>query len=109
MISNKARGNRDLVYGRPSPRSSLTGGGGRGGGGGISAGYLYSSRQKVITHEDGKQKTHDDFELQPFKISYIAELQLGPVKLYGSLTSKSMFRKGLDQTPYNFGIRLSNW
>ena len=76
--------------------------------GGISAGYLYSSRQKVITHEDGKQKTHDDFELQPFKISYVAELQLGPVTLYGSLASKSMFRKGLDQTPYNFGIRLSN-
>jgi len=76
---------------------------------GISAGYLYSSRQKVITHEDGKQKTHDDFELNPFKISYVGEIQLGPLKLYGSLATKNMFKKGLDQTPYNFGIRLSNW
>lgn len=76
---------------------------------GMSAGYLYSSRQKMITHEDGKQKTHDDFELNAFKISYIGEVQLGPIKLYGSLATQSMFKKGLDQTPYTFGIRLSNW
>ena len=76
---------------------------------GVSAGYLYSSRQKMITAEDGKQKTHDDFYLRPFKISYVAELQLGPVKLYGSLATQSMFEKGLDQTPYNVGVRFSNW
>jgi len=63
----------------------------------------------MITNEDGKQKTHDDFYLRPFKISYVAELQLGPVKLYGSLATQSMFEKGLDQTPYNIGLRLSNW
>lgn len=76
---------------------------------GVSAGYLYSSRQKMITVEDGKQKTHDDMYLRPFKISYVAELQLGPVKLYGSLATQSMFEKGLDQTPYTVGVRLSNW
>jgi hypothetical protein len=76
---------------------------------GVSAGYLYSSRQKMITAEDGKQKTHDDFYLRPFKISYVAELQLGPIKLYGSLATQSMFEKGLDQTPYNIGVRFSNW
>ncbi len=76
---------------------------------GISAGYLYSSRQKVITHQDGKQKTHDDFYLRPFKISYVAELQLGPIKLFGSMATQSMFEKGLDQTPYNFGLRFGNW
>lgn len=76
---------------------------------GVSAGYLYSSRQKMITSEDGKQKTHDDFYLRPFKISYVAELQLGPIKLYGSLATQSMFEKGLDQTPYNIGVRFSNW
>lgn len=76
---------------------------------GVSAGYLYSSRQKMITNEDGKQKTHDDFYLRPFKISYVAELQLGFVKLYGSLATQSMFEKGLDQTPYNLGLRFSNW
>jgi len=76
---------------------------------GISAGYLYSSRQKTITSEDGKQKIRDDFGLEPFKISYVGEIQLGPVKLYGSMATKSMFKKGLDQTPYTFGFRLSNW
>lgn len=76
---------------------------------GVSAGYLYSSRQKTITNEDGKQKIHDDFYLRPFKISYVAELQLGPVKLYGSMATRSMFEKGLDQTPYNIGLRFSNW
>jgi hypothetical protein len=76
---------------------------------GISAGYLYSSRQKMITNEDGKQKIHDDMYLRPFKISYVAELQLGPIKLFGSMATQSMFEKGLDQTPYNIGLRLSNW
>ncbi|GAC1450667.1 MAG: hypothetical protein NVSMB7_13040 [Chitinophagaceae bacterium] len=76
---------------------------------GISAGYLYSSRLKMITAEDGKQKIHNDMYLRPFKISYVAEVQLGPIKLYGSLATQSMFEKGLDQTPYNIGLRLSNW
>lgn len=75
---------------------------------GASAGYLYSSRQKYISPEIGKQKLKDDFDLRPFKLSYIAELQLGPVRLYGSLASQSIFERGLDQTPYNIGIRLSN-
>lgn len=76
---------------------------------GISAGYLLWSRQKTVTSEDGKQKTKNDFDLRPFKISYIAELSLGPVKLYGSYALQSMFEKGLNQRPYAVGFRLSNW
>lgn len=76
---------------------------------GASAGYLYSSRQKTVTAANGKQKQKDDFDLRPFKISYIGELHLGPVKLYGSMAAKSMFEKGLDQKPYSVGIRFSNW
>jgi hypothetical protein len=75
---------------------------------GISAGYLYSSRQKTISDEFGKKKTFDDFDLNPWKLSWIAEAQLGPIKLYGSIATKSMFSQGLVQTPYTFGIRLSN-
>lgn len=59
--------------------------------------------------ETGKHKIHDNFDMEPWKISWIAELKLGPVKLYGSLATRSMFQKGLDQTPYTVGIRLSNW
>jgi hypothetical protein len=75
---------------------------------GMSVGYLYSARQKI---KDGGKKTklHDDFNLEKWKISYIAELNLGPVRLYGSMATKNMWEKGLDQTPYNIGIRLSNF
>jgi len=76
---------------------------------GISAGYLYSSRQKFKGGSGDKDKTRGNFDLEPWKISYIAELQFGPVKFYGSYASKSMFEKELDQTPYNVGIRFSNW
>ncbi len=75
---------------------------------GVSAGYRYSSRQKF--KDDGeKVKTHGSFDLEPWKISYIAELQFGPVKFYGSYAAKSMYKNGLDHTPYNMGIRFSNW
>jgi hypothetical protein len=76
---------------------------------GASVGYLYSSRQKFISHQTGKYKVHNDFDLDPWKISWVGELQLGPVKLYGSYAVQSMFTKGLDQIPYTAGIRLSNW
>ena len=75
---------------------------------GASAGYKYSSRQKTKSVRDGKEKVWDDYDLRPWKISYVGELQLGPIKLYGSLATESMFEKGLDQTPYTVGIRLSN-
>lgn len=76
--------------------------------GGVSAGYLYSARQKT-KNGSNKEKTHDDFDLRKFKLSYIGELALGPVKLYGSYAMDNMWDKGLDHTPYNFGLRLSRF
>lgn len=76
--------------------------------GGVSAGYLYSARQKIKLGNDDKTKLHDDFDLNPWKISYIGELALGPVTLYGSYATKNMWKKGLDQVPYNVGIRFSH-
>ncbi len=76
---------------------------------GVSAGYRYSSRQKFKGGPGDKYKVHDDFDLRDWKIAYIGEVQLGPVKLYGSYATESMFDKGLDLTPYNVGIRFSNW
>jgi len=75
---------------------------------GASAGFLYSSRQKIKVNGD-KNKMHDDFDLEQWKFSYIAELNLGPVRLYGSYAMHNMWEKGLDQTPYNVGIRFSHW
>jgi hypothetical protein len=75
---------------------------------GVSAGFLYSARQKV--KEGGNvDKTKGTFDLRKWKLSYVAEITLGPVRLYGSYAFKSMFEKGLDMTPYNVGFRFSNW
>lgn len=75
---------------------------------GVSAGWLYSARQK--TKKDGDvEKVKSDFDMRKWKLSYIGELSLGPVKIYGSYAFQSMFEKGLDLTPYNVGLRFSNW
>jgi hypothetical protein len=76
---------------------------------GVSFGYKYSSRQKVKSSQTGKQKTHDDFDLEAWKISYVGELNMGWLKLYGSYAARSMFSKGLDMIPYTVGIRFGNW
>ena len=75
---------------------------------GVSAGYMYSARQKVKISDD-KFKVHNDFDLERWKLSYIGEVNLGLVKLYGSYAFQSMWEKGLDQVPYNVGLRFSNW
>jgi outer membrane protein with beta-barrel domain len=75
---------------------------------GVSAGYLYSARYK--TKDGGKiDKVKDDFNLERFKLSYIGEISLGKLKLYGSYAFDNMWEKGLDMTPFNFGFRLGYW
>jgi hypothetical protein len=76
---------------------------------GISAGYLYGQRNKQISPQRGKQKNKGDYDLEQFKLSYIAEIGLGPVRLYGSYSPASIFKNKLDMRPYTLGIRLSNW
>ncbi|MCH5600599.1 outer membrane beta-barrel protein [Niabella ginsengisoli] len=73
---------------------------------GISAGYLYSARNKFVNSDDGKIKTRGDFDMRPWKLSYIAEVNLGVIRLYGSYAFKGMYLRGLDIRPYNFGIRI---
>ncbi|MDE3182710.1 MAG: outer membrane beta-barrel protein [Bacteroidota bacterium] len=77
--------------------------------GGVSMGYLYSSRNKQKSSARGKEKNRGDFDLEKWKFSYVGELGLGPVHLYGSYSPKSIFKKDLNFTPYNVGIRFSNW
>ena len=76
---------------------------------GVSVGYLYSSRNKQISDERGKHKNRGDYDVQKWKFAYIAELGLGPARLYGSYSPKSLFENGFDMRPYSVGIRLSNW
>jgi Outer membrane protein beta-barrel domain len=76
--------------------------------GGVSAGYLYSSRYKSKEGGDA-DKLKSNFDLEKFKLSYVGEIAMGPVRLYGSYAMKNMWEKGLDMTPYNIGFRFSNW
>lgn len=76
---------------------------------GVSAGYLYSQRNKQDSDERGKRKNRGEYGLEKFKISYIGELGLGPVRLYGSYSSKSIYENSLDMRPYTVGLRFSNW
>ena len=77
--------------------------------GGVSMGYLYSSRNKQKSDERGKHKNRGDYDLEKWKFSYVGELGLGPVTLYGSYSPKSIFKNDLNFMPYNIGIRLGNW
>lgn len=74
---------------------------------GVSGGFLYSARQKQKSDERGKQKEKTDFNLERWKLAYVAELGLGPVKLFGSYAFTPLHRYGVDQYPYNVGIRFS--
>ena len=76
---------------------------------GVSMGYLYSQRNKQKSTERGKLKNKGDYGLERFKFSYVAELAVGAIKVYGSYSPKSMYEGSLDIRPYNFGIRFSNW
>lgn len=76
---------------------------------GVSAGYLYSQRNKQVSDERGKERNKGDYDLEKFKLSYVAELGLGPVRLYGSYSPTSFYSNGLDMKPYTLGVRLSNW
>lgn len=76
---------------------------------GVSMGYLYSSRNKQKSSARGKHKNRGDYDLEKWKFSYIGELGIGPVHLYGSYSPKSIFANDLNFTPYNIGLRFSNW
>jgi hypothetical protein len=76
---------------------------------GVSTGYLYSQRNKQVSNEKGKLKNRGDYNLERFKFSYVAELGLGPVMLYGSYSPKSMYESSLDIRPFNVGFRFSYW
>lgn len=78
---------------------------------GVSAGYKIGSRNKQISDERGKQKEKGDFDLDPWRFAYVAEMGIGPVRLYGSYSINALHAQetGMKQYPYVVGLRLSNW
>lgn len=67
---------------------------------GVSAGYLYSQRNKQVSNERGKLKNRGAYGLERFKFSYVDELGLGPVMLYGSYSPRSIYERSLDIRPF---------
>lgn len=76
---------------------------------GVSAGYLYSSRNKQANDSRGTKTISGDIGINNWRWSYIGELGLGPVRLYGSYSINPLHKDVLKQYPYAFGIRFSNW
>lgn len=76
---------------------------------GISAGYLVGSHTKEVSPERGKQKTKGDLSLEKFRLAYVGELGIGPIRLFGSYSLTKLHENGLEQYPYSLGIRFSNW
>ena len=76
---------------------------------GVSIGYLYSSRNKQISDERGKQKIKGNFGLEPWKFQLVGEVGIGVLKVYGSYAPNSMYKSGPDMRPYNIGLRLGGW
>jgi hypothetical protein len=75
---------------------------------GVSAGYLYSSRNKQRSEARGKETNKGDYDLERFKFSYVGEIGLGRLKLYASYSPNSIFENSLNMRPYNFGFRIGN-
>ncbi|MFT3703632.1 MAG: outer membrane beta-barrel protein [Agriterribacter sp.] len=76
---------------------------------GASASYLYGARNKQRSDDFGKQKVSGDFNLERWKLAYVGELGLGPVRLYGSYSITPLHQYGVDQHPYTVGLRFSSW
>lgn len=76
---------------------------------GVSAGYLYSQRNKQKSDQRGKRINKGDYDMERLKLAYVAELGLGPIRLYGSYSPNSMYKRTLDIRPYTIGLRFSNW
>lgn len=76
---------------------------------GVSAGYRIGGRNKQVSNERGKQKTKGDFDLEQWRLAYIADIGLGRVRIYGSYSINPLHERGLKQYPYAVGVRFSNW
>lgn len=78
---------------------------------GVSAGYLTNSRNKQISGERGKVKYRGDFNFEPWRFAAIAELGLGPIRLYGTYSLNRLQKDitRVEQYPYAVGIRFSSW
>jgi hypothetical protein len=72
---------------------------------GASAGFLYSARFKTKSNGD-VNKTSSDFDLGPFKFSWVGEIGIRGITLYGNFAMNNMWNKALNMKPYSVGFRF---
>jgi hypothetical protein len=75
---------------------------------GLSAGYRMNTHTKQISDEFGKVKNHNDFDIDPWLVSYTGEVGMGPLRIYGSYSINTLFQNA-QHYPYTIGLRFSNW
>jgi hypothetical protein len=74
---------------------------------GVSAGYRMNTHTKQISDERGKVKNHDNFDMDPWLLAYMAEIGIGPIKVYGSYDINPLFQSA-KHYPYTIGLRFSS-
>ena len=75
---------------------------------GVSAGYRMNTHTKQISDKYGKVKNHNGFDLDPWLLSYVGEIGMGPLRIYGSYNINTLFQDA-KHYPYTVGLRFSNW
>jgi len=77
--------------------------------GGVFGGFLLNARTKLVTQEDKKIKTEDDFQLNNFRYGLCFLAGYGDFNLYVNYTLNDIFRKDLGPQVQNisFGIKFS--
>lgn len=74
---------------------------------GVSAGYRIDSWTKQISSARGKDKNHDQFNLNDFNTCVSGEIGLdGYFRLFASYQLTALHETALDQHPFSIGIRF---
>ena len=78
--------------------------------GGVIGGLKLGSHTKVKYHAD-KSKSHDDFNINPFRYGTTARIGYRGINLYGTYYFSDFFRSGRGpvMNPFTAGIVLMNW
>ena len=82
--------------------------------GGVSLGLRLRSHTKYVYELNGKEvkeKEWDRFNLNPYRVAYVAKIGWGPLNFFAEYNILSLFDKGKgpELYPVNFGIALANW
>lgn len=74
---------------------------------GIMGGVNISTWTKMKSVENGKEKNHDMFNLNPVNLNLTGEIGInGIVRFFGTYQLSNMYKNSLIQNPYSIGIRV---